>query len=129
MSYKFSITVEVDKIVTETEKNRLMAGLTKTLNEILGTAQSGTVNISSKREKCNECKMALGEIHDYGCDWEECPFCHGQLFSCDCCYKHLNLNPNEEPVFSEGLNEEQEERWKHILTSKGRITFGSEGKS
>ena len=36
-------------------------------------------------ERCHDCNVAQNEPHHPGCDWEECPWCHGQAFSCDCC--------------------------------------------
>jgi hypothetical protein len=28
------------------------------------------------------------EFHVQGCDAEECPHCHGQLFLCDCAFEN-----------------------------------------
>jgi len=33
---------------------------------------------------CHDCSAAPGEYHAEGCDWEECPVCHGQVFGCEC---------------------------------------------
>jgi hypothetical protein len=33
---------------------------------------------------CGDCEAADGEIHDLGCDLEDCPRCGGQLISCGC---------------------------------------------
>ncbi|MBI1957053.1 MAG: hypothetical protein HYS44_01165 [Candidatus Niyogibacteria bacterium] len=60
---------------------------------------------------------------------EECPFCHCQLIGCDCRYEHLGLDPEQEPTFSEGLNDEQAERWDKILRGKGLIPYGKETRS
>lgn len=35
-------------------------------------------------KKCPDCDVGKGEQHIGGCDVEECPFCHGQIISCDC---------------------------------------------
>ena len=35
-------------------------------------------------ERCHDCGVVVGGVHHEGCDMEECPRCHGQLFSCDC---------------------------------------------
>jgi hypothetical protein len=34
--------------------------------------------------RCHDCGALPGHYHHEWCDWEECPLCHGQLFSCDC---------------------------------------------
>jgi hypothetical protein len=34
--------------------------------------------------RCGDCGCMPGNYHHPGCDIEECPRCHGQLFSCDC---------------------------------------------
>ncbi len=35
-------------------------------------------------ERCHDCGTLAGHYHHYGCDWEECPSCHGQLLGCAC---------------------------------------------
>ena len=37
-----------------------------------------------KMDACGDCWAAPGKLHHLGCDIEECPRCHEQLFSCDC---------------------------------------------
>ena len=78
------------------------------------------------KEICHDCNVKIGRLHKPGCDMEECPFCHKQLVTCDCCCEHLGLNPEQEPTFSEGLNDEQEKNWDKILRKKGLIPFGKE---
>jgi hypothetical protein len=34
--------------------------------------------------RCHDCDVLAGHYHHPGCDWEECPRCHGQLIGCDC---------------------------------------------
>ena len=80
----------------------------------------------SDEKRCHDCGVKIGEFHKLGCDMEECPFCHHQLISCDCCYTHLKLDPEQEPTYSEGLNDEQSEAWDKILREKGLIPYGSE---
>ncbi len=36
------------------------------------------------REHCHDCYAVEGEIHEWGCDMEWCPFCGGQILSCSC---------------------------------------------
>ena len=31
---------------------------------------------------CHDCGAKFGEIHEYGCDMEECPVCHRQFMGC-----------------------------------------------
>jgi len=34
---------------------------------------------------CHDCAVRPGELHQEGCDWEECETCGGQRISCCCC--------------------------------------------
>ena len=86
-------------------------------------------------ETCHDCEIEVGKIHDYGCDVEECPFCHGQLASCDCIYDMLGLRNYEKygtefeglskKVYEEGLTAEQNEKFLEMLKKKGRIPYKS----
>ena len=77
-------------------------------------------------KKCHDCAVEEGQQHQPGCDWEECPFCGWQLISCDCCYRMLDIDENEEPTYSPGLNDEQSEAWEKLLKEKGYILYGQE---
>ena len=33
---------------------------------------------------CIDCDAGTGEVHELGCDAEECPACGGQLIGCGC---------------------------------------------
>lgn len=36
--------------------------------------------------RCHDCGVQEMDLHLPGCDWEECPVCHGQAFACNCAY-------------------------------------------
>jgi hypothetical protein len=42
------------------------------------------LSLYTKYEICDECNAKKGEYHLEICDLEICPFCFGQLLSCDC---------------------------------------------
>lgn len=71
--------------------------------------------MDEERSTCHDCDVREGEIHEYGCDMERCPFCGGQQISCDCMYNHLGLR-NDHTV-------EDEDRWLEKLEEKGRVPF------
>lgn len=43
---------------------------------------SGQGIYGSKYGTCHDCYVDEGEIHDLGCDMEECPVCGGQAITC-----------------------------------------------
>ncbi len=73
---------------------------------------------------CHDCGAKEGEYHALGCDMERCPFCGGQLISCNCCYELLDIDVSEGTwAYEHGLTKEQEERWEEMLERKGRIPW------
>ncbi len=74
--------------------------------------------------KCHDCGVPEGQIHEYGCDMERCPFCGRQLISCDCCYKKLGIDVSSGTwAYAHGLTDEQEEQWLAMLEAKRRIPY------
>ena len=41
---------------------------------------------------CKSCGAKEGQMHDFFCDMEYCPFCGGQLASCNCQYIQLGYD-------------------------------------
>ena len=77
-----------------------------------------------KRERCGDCQALEGEYHELGCDLERCPFCGGQLISCDCCYEILNIDGSPGTrVYEFGITPEQRKQWERALNDKGRVPF------
>lgn len=77
-----------------------------------------------KRHTCHDCGCKEGELHEFGCDMEVCPFCGGQLISCDCVYERLDIECSPGSyVYEHGLTEKQEEKWLDILEEKGRRPY------
>lgn len=72
------------------------------------------------------CGAREGKLHRINCAQEECPFCHQQLLGCDCIYIILKIDPEKEPVFSNGPNGKQELQWRKVVREKGRIPYGQE---
>lgn len=75
-------------------------------------------------QKCHDCGISEGQIHHYGCDMEECPFCGEQLISCQCAYRMLYIDVREGTwAYENGLTKEQEHQWLEKLEQKGRIPY------
>ena len=74
--------------------------------------------------KCHDCNCNEGELHHSGCDMERCPFCGGQLISCNCCYEILNIDYSSGTwTYSHGLTKEQSREWEKRLKAKGLIPW------
>ena len=73
---------------------------------------------------CHDCGAKEGEYHEPGCDMERCPFCGGQLISCDCCYELLSIDVSEGTwAYENGLTWEQSAKWEEMLEEKGKIPW------
>jgi hypothetical protein len=96
--------------------------------------------------KCHDCGAKEGQFHQPGCDMERCPFCGGQLLSCDCSYRELGLvdktklpapffstaEENKEywlaaglplEIYEGGLTPELSAKWDAILKAKGLVPY------
>jgi hypothetical protein len=85
--------------------------------------------MSSPRHNCPDCKCEPGALHDLFCTRERCPFCGGQLASCQCIYTILNLSGDERTTVEEYIDDSVEplqsivERWKAAVETEGRIPW------
>ncbi len=71
-------------------------------------------------EICPVCGVLEGEEHLLGCVVEVCPWCEGQLNSCNCRFEQLEVD--------EIVDEEQLEVFEDMLSAKGRIPFAKDHK-
>jgi len=67
---------------------------------------------------CPSCQAAVGEFHTLGCPVEICPWCQGQLTSCNCRFTKLNIDTLDK--------QKQVERFFELLQEAGRIAFKRE---
>ena len=84
-------------------------------------------------ERMCECEAEEGQLHNWPCRREYCPFCNLAFTNgCDCVYMLLGLQSRKnspecshltEEVYSEGLTDEQDEEWFKLCTNRGRIPF------
>jgi|GEM_PF-4452272 len=103
-----------------------------------------------KNNPCPSCATVVGKMHGVECEKEECPFCHGLLWGCDCAYKHLNLGrwgrsraewralekerqqrqphagPIDKKAHARPLTNEEKRLWIAIVNKKGCIRYGQE---
>lgn len=82
-------------------------------------------------EKCPDCGTPSGKLHDLFCTKERCPFCGGQLITCDCAGTVLNLTAAEQKILDEYVDDSVPplsgimQRWRNALDKKGRLPFES----
>jgi hypothetical protein len=69
---------------------------------------------ADNKDTCQVCAVVSGEKHILGCPMEICPWCNGQLTSCDCRFSELD---------QEELNESNLEELEEKLKDKGRVPF------
>lgn len=95
-----------------------------TLGDVDDHLADKTSKMLAKKQKCRDCNAREGEFHKPGCDMEICPFCGGQLMSCDCCYGKLGIDVSPGTwAYKHGLTDEQEKEWDKILRKKGLIPY------
>jgi len=80
-------------------------------------------------ETCPDCGVRNGELHDLFCLKERCPFCGGQLASCDCIRSVLKLSDTEAEALDKYIDDsvpplsDVMRRWREALDAKGRVSF------
>lgn len=94
---------------------------------------TGTGRRARRVQKCGDCGVKEGSLHELFCDNEPCPFCGGQLITCDCAYELLNLLDPEKHgpetahlpprIYSKGLTAALQKKWERLLNEKGRTPF------
>ncbi|MYN02909.1 hypothetical protein GTP41_12440 [Pseudoduganella sp. DS3] len=78
---------------------------------------------------CDDCGTVEGSLHEAFCTRERCPFCGGQLVSCGCASKVLELDADEQKALDDYEDDSVEplagviRRWVKALDRKGRIPF------
>jgi hypothetical protein len=77
---------------------------------------------SARPTKCGGCGTVEGALHEFGCAAERCPFCGGQLISCDCLEEHIETSESDDD--GDGNYPAHIGRaWEALLTRKGRVPF------
>lgn len=65
----------------------------KAIRRLFSGEDSRSLNLQPAIETCPDCGVRDGELHDFFCTKERCPFCSGQLLTCDCIRNVLGLSP------------------------------------
>ena len=77
-----------------------------------------------ERDTCRDCSVLEGENHTPNCFQELCPFCLGQLVTCDCSYTKLEVDHSEGTwAYENGLTEQQLKQWTAILERAGLVPY------
>ncbi len=91
-------------------------------NEMIKELKSSTSHNQPKQKEassgCPVCLAVIGEVHEFGCPLEICPWCDGQLTHCNCRFDKLGVD--------EIVNEEQLRSLFELLNEKGRIPYKKE---
>lgn len=103
------------------------------------------IKSAPKKALCHDCGVSEGEIHEYGCEQEVCPFCGESAFiGCDCMYKvieapfsdvweedidelstRLGVSRDEIKKIQDALFDIQYDKWQAAIEKKGRVPFVS----
>jgi hypothetical protein len=87
------------------------------------------IYVATKQKRCPDCESPEGGLHALFCTKERCPFCGGQLASCDCISEVLNLSESERKSVAEYIDDSVEplrsimKRWENALNLKWRVPF------
>jgi hypothetical protein len=74
----------------ENERNKIEAAQTQPTFDRQGVSRERirygeeVVRWGASKRPCHGCRVIKGQIHVFGCDVEECPFCGDQAFICGC---------------------------------------------
>lgn len=110
---------------------RLVLGIVSTFPLGCLSQPSGEPQYDSdlKRPVCPGCDVPQGALHAMFCTRERCPFCGGQLASCECIFTVLKLTDAERLAYEAYLDDSVEplrsvvERWKRALEAEGRVPY------
>jgi ankyrin repeat protein len=89
----------------------------------------GLPSLDEWEKTCPDCGVERGRLHHLDCTRERCPFCAGQLISCDCRNEVLSMTPEERKAGDEYIDDSVEPlrgimaRWEAALEAKGRVLF------
>jgi hypothetical protein len=84
---------------------------------------------AQRTPRCRDCNVAEGDLHAPFCTQEPCPFCAGQLVTCGCIFRVLNLSDAERESVEQYVDDTIEPlrsinlRWEAALNAKGRVPF------
>jgi hypothetical protein len=78
---------------------------------------------------CLACEAGQGQLHEAGCDWEECPVCHSQMIACNCDIPTLvGMSLSEARDFEQTgqFTGDYAKKWESVLTKRGLVPWGQE---